>query len=81
MVRDASDGKLTLIRSIQERCTNSEFAFLPVCHTAKGDASTPDEVLHLAVGMQSVAFNGATGTLWGVDDAVVHLVVARFYGA
>ena len=73
------DGKLTLMRIIQERYTNSEFAFLSACHTAKGDASTPDEVLHLAAGMQFAGFNGVIGTLWRVDDAIAHQVVTRFY--
>ena len=73
------DGKLTLMRIIQERYTNSEFAFLSACHTAVGDRSTPDEVLHLAAGMQFAGFNGVIGTLWRVDDAVAHQVVTRFY--
>ena len=73
------DGKLTLMRIIQERYTNSEFAFLSACHTAVGDASTPDEALHLAAGMQFAGFNGVIGTLWRVDDAVAHQVVTHFY--
>ena len=73
------DGKLTLMRIIQERYTSSEFAFLSACHTAVGDKSTPDEVLHLAAGMQFAGFNGVIGTLWRVDDAVAHQVVTRFY--
>ena len=73
------DGKLTLMRIIQERYTDSEFAFLSACHTAVGDESTPDEVLHLAAGMQFAGFNGVIGTLWRVDDAVAHQVVTRFY--
>ena len=73
------DGKLTLMRIIRERYTNSEFAFLSACHTAVGDKSTPDEVLHLAAGMQFAGFNGVIGTLWRVDDAVAHRFVTRFY--
>ena len=73
------DGPLTLMRIIQERYTGSEFAFLSACHTAVGDASTPDEVLHLAGGMQFAGFNGVIGTLWKVDDAIAHQVVTRFY--
>ena len=73
------DGKLTLMRIIQERYTISEFAFLSACHAAAGDRSTPDEVLHLAAGMQFAGFNGVIGTLWRVDDAVAHQVVTRFY--
>ena len=73
------DGPLTLMRIIQERYTRSEFAFLSACHTAVGDASTPDEVLHLAAGMQFAGFNGVIGTLWRVDDAIAHEVVTQFY--
>ena len=73
------DGQLTLMRIIQERYTISEFAFLSACHAAAGDRSTPDEVLHLAAGMQFAGFNGVIGTLWRVDDAVAHQVVTRFY--
>ena len=73
------DGPLTLMRVIQERYTHSEFAFLSACHTAAGNASTPDEVLHLAAGMQFAGFNGVIGTLWEVDDAVAHEVVTQFY--
>ena len=73
------DGPLTLMCSIQERYMRSEFAFLSACHTAVGDASTPEEVLHLAAGMQFAGFNGVIGTLWRVDDAVAHEVVTRFY--
>ena len=73
------DGKLTLMRIIQERYTNSDFAFLSACHTAVGDESTPDEVLHLAAGIQFAGFNGVIGTLWRVDDAVTHRFVTRFY--
>ena len=73
------DGKLTLMRIIQERYTNSEFAFLSACHTAVGDKSTPDEVLHLAAGIQFAGFSGVIGTLWRVDDAATHQVVTRLY--
>ena len=61
------DGKLMVMRIIQERYTNSEFAFL---YVAVGDRSTP--VLHLAAGIQSTGFNGAIRTLWRVDDAITH---------
>ena len=73
------DGRLTLMRIIQERYTDSDFAFLSACHTALGDKSTPDEVLHLAAGMQFAGFSGVIGTLWKVDDSVAHQVVTRFY--
>ena len=72
------DGKLTLMRIIQERYANSEFAFLSACHTAVGDASTPDEVrVHLAAGMQFAGFNRVIVTLRKVDDAVAHRFVTH----
>ena len=52
------DQRLTLTRIIQERYTNSEFAFLSACHTVVGDRSTPGKVLHLAARMQFGGFNG-----------------------
>ena len=73
------EGPLTLMRIIRERYMYSEFAFLSACHTAVGDKSTPDEVLHLAAGMQFAGFNGVIGTLWRVDDATAHQVVTPFY--
>jgi CHAT domain-containing protein len=40
---------------------------------------TPDEVYHLAVGMQFTGFNGMLGMLWWVDDSIAHEVVTYFY--
>ena len=74
-----NNGKLTLMDIIQEHYIDAEFAFLSTCHTAKGDMSTPNEVLHLAAGMHFAGFNGVIGTLWMVDDATTHHVVAQFY--
>jgi hypothetical protein len=40
---------------------------------------TPDEVYHLAAGMQFTGFNGMLGTLWRVDDSIAHEVVTHFH--
>ncbi|KAG2084743.1 uncharacterized protein F5147DRAFT_765195 [Suillus discolor] len=58
----------------------AEFAFLSACHTAVGDEETPDEVIHLAAGLQFSGFKSVVGTLWEVDDAVAKHVVEAFYG-
>ena len=72
------DGPPTLVSS-------GNATYIPSLHsclraiTAVGDKSTPDEVLHLAAGMQFAGFNGVIGTLWRVDDATAHQVVTPFY--
>ncbi|KAG2087688.1 uncharacterized protein F5147DRAFT_764790 [Suillus discolor] len=57
----------------------AEFAFLSACHTAVGDEETPDEVIHLAAGLQFSGFKSVVGTLWEVDDSVAKHVVEAFY--
>lgn len=47
------DGRLTLKKRVQSDFGNPEFAFLSACRTTVGDATTPDEVIHLAAAMQS----------------------------
>ncbi|KIJ61308.1 hypothetical protein HYDPIDRAFT_42714 [Hydnomerulius pinastri MD-312] len=73
------DGPLTLLDIIQQKFVNSDFAFLSACHTAVGDKSTPDEVIHLAAGMQFAGFKSVIGTMWKVDDALARHIVRRFY--
>ncbi|KAG1763709.1 hypothetical protein EDD22DRAFT_1050093 [Suillus occidentalis] len=46
--------------------------------TAVGDEKTPDEVIHLAAGLQFSGFKSAIGTLWQVDDAVAKHVAKAF---
>ncbi|KAG1873811.1 CHAT domain-containing protein [Suillus subluteus] len=58
---------------------HAEFAFLSACHTAVGDEETPDEVIHLAAGLQFSGFKSVVGTLWEVDDSVAKHVVEAFY--
>ena len=55
------DGQLMLMHIIQERYTDSEFAFLSACHTAVGDKSTLD----LPCGRDPVC-----GIQWGDWDVV-----------
>ncbi|KAG2337415.1 hypothetical protein BDR05DRAFT_1063275 [Suillus weaverae] len=79
-----SDGPLTLldiVRAPSDSGQCSEFAFLSACHTAAGDRTAPDEVVHLAAAMQFAGFRGVVGTMWAVDDAVVVNMVSAFYEA
>ncbi|KAG2139825.1 CHAT domain-containing protein [Suillus bovinus] len=73
------DEDLTLLDIMERDIPHAEFAFLSACHTAVGDEETPDEVIHLAAGLQFSGFKSVIGTLWQVDDAVAKYVVEAFY--
>ncbi|KAG1807520.1 CHAT domain-containing protein [Suillus subaureus] len=73
------DEPLTLLDIMENDAPQAEFAFLSACHTAVGDKKTPDEVIHLAAGLQFSGFKSVIGTLWVVDDAVAKHVVEAFY--
>ncbi|KAG1776806.1 CHAT domain-containing protein [Suillus placidus] len=73
------DEPLTLLDIMEKDIPHAEFAFLSACHTAVGDKETPDEVIHLAAGLQFSGFKSVIGTLWVVDDAVAKHVVEAFY--
>ncbi|KAG1730546.1 CHAT domain-containing protein [Suillus paluster] len=73
------DEPLTLLDIMDNNAPHAEFAFLSACHTAVGDEETPDEVIHLAAGLQFSGFKSVIGTLWVVDDAIAKYVVEAFY--
>ncbi|KAG2124894.1 CHAT domain-containing protein [Suillus clintonianus] len=73
------DEPLTLLDIMEKDIPHAEFAFLSACHTAVGDKETPDEVIHLAAGLQFSGFKSVVGTLWEVDDAVAKHIVEAFY--
>ncbi|KAH7884835.1 CHAT domain-containing protein [Phlebopus sp. FC_14] len=73
------DRSLTLLDIVRAELANPEFAFLSACHTAVGDKNTPDEVVHLAAGIQFSGFGSVIGTMWAVDDATVQRMVREFY--
>ncbi|KAG1861243.1 CHAT domain-containing protein [Suillus subluteus] len=73
------DTPLTLLDIMEQDIPHAEFAFLSACHTAVGDEETPDEVIHLAAGLQFSGFKSVIGTLWEVDDSVAKHVVTAFY--
>ncbi|EGO00932.1 hypothetical protein SERLA73DRAFT_50501, partial [Serpula lacrymans var. lacrymans S7.3] len=73
------DKPLRLLDIIHAELEHPEFAFLSACHTAVGDKDTPDEVIHLAAGVQFSGFRSVIGTMWAVDDKTVPHVVSEFY--
>ncbi|KAG1827896.1 CHAT domain-containing protein [Suillus variegatus] len=73
------DEDLTLLDIMERDIPHAEFAFLSACHTAVGDEETPNEVIHLAAGLQFSGFKSVIGTLWQVDDSVAQHIVKAFY--
>ncbi|KAG1789916.1 CHAT domain-containing protein [Suillus variegatus] len=73
------DQPLSLLDIAQMDLSRHQFGFLSACETAVGDFSTPDEVIHLAAGLQFSGVKSVVGTLWKVDDKTVKRLVEAFY--
>ncbi|KAG1747500.1 CHAT domain-containing protein [Suillus occidentalis] len=73
------DQPLSLLDITQMDLSRHEFAFLSACETAVGDFAVPDEVIHLAAGLQFAGVKSIVGTLWKVTDATVQRLVEAFY--
>ncbi|KAG2746782.1 hypothetical protein P692DRAFT_20739488 [Suillus brevipes Sb2] len=73
------DQPLSLLDITQMDLFRHEFAFLSACETAVGDFATPDEVIHLAAGLQFAGVKSVVGTLWKVNDSTVQRLVEEFY--
>ncbi|KAG1729054.1 CHAT domain-containing protein [Suillus occidentalis] len=73
------DQPLSLLDITQMDLSRHEFAFLSACETAVGVPTTPDEVIHLAAGLQFAGVKSVVGTLWKVNDATVQRLVEAFY--
>jgi len=71
--------RLTLLDLIQAKLPNAELAFLSACHSAAGDASTPDETIHLAAALQFCGFRSVVGTLWAMEDRDGPTISKAFY--
>ncbi|KAG2340931.1 hypothetical protein BDR05DRAFT_991223 [Suillus weaverae] len=70
---------LSLLDIAQMDQSRHQFAFLSACETAVGDFRTPDEVVHLAAGLQFAGVKSVIGTLWKVNDSTVQRLVEAFY--
>ena len=60
------DGQLKISQIMEKPMQNASLAFLSACETAKGDKSTPDEVIHLSASLLFAGFSGVVGTMWYV---------------
>ncbi|KAG1815346.1 CHAT domain-containing protein [Suillus variegatus] len=73
------DEPLSLLDITQTDLSRHQFAFLSACETAVGDHDTPDEVMHLAAGLQFAGVKSVVGTSWKVNDSTVQRLVEAFY--
>ncbi|KIK33364.1 hypothetical protein CY34DRAFT_99712 [Suillus luteus UH-Slu-Lm8-n1] len=73
------DQPLSLLDITQMDLSRHQFAFLSACETAVGVLTTPDEVIHLAAGLQFAGVKSVVGTLWKVNDWTVQRLVEAFY--
>ena len=75
------DGeRLTLLKIVQSRLPDAEFAFLSCCHAAEITAkSVSDEALHLTAAMQYCGFRSVVGTMWAMADTDGRDLAKYFY--
>ncbi|KIJ06326.1 hypothetical protein PAXINDRAFT_92191 [Paxillus involutus ATCC 200175] len=73
------NGPLSLLDIINLELSNHEFVYLSACQTAVGDIKTPDEMIHLAAGLQFGGVKSVIGTQWSVHDGVAYLLASEFY--
>ncbi|KAF8839722.1 hypothetical protein BDN67DRAFT_1056352 [Paxillus ammoniavirescens] len=73
------NGPLSLLDIIKTDLSKHEFVYLSACQTAVGDIKTPDEMIHLAAGLQFGGVKSVIGTRWSVHDGVAFLLASEFY--
>ena len=72
--------RLTLLKIVQSRLPDAEFAFLSCCHAAEITAkSVSDEALHLTAAMQYCGFRSVVGTMWAMADTDGRDLANNFY--
>ncbi|EIN12576.1 hypothetical protein PUNSTDRAFT_130833 [Punctularia strigosozonata HHB-11173 SS5] len=73
------DEMLTIAKLMPTSLPNAFLAFLSACETAKGDASRPDQAVHLAAAMLFTGFKSVIATLWSMGDVDGPLVARTVY--
>ncbi|KAF8840304.1 hypothetical protein BDN67DRAFT_1003061 [Paxillus ammoniavirescens] len=73
------NGPLSLLDIMNSELSNHEFVYLSASQTAVGDIKTPDEMIHLAAGLQFGGVKSVIGTQWSVHDGVTYLLASEFY--
>ncbi|KAG8917539.1 hypothetical protein FRC02_003053 [Tulasnella sp. 418] len=70
---------LTLLDIIQAHLPDAQFAFISACHSATGDHTNPDEIIHLAAGLQFSGFRSVIGTMSAMADIDGPVVAEEVY--
>ncbi|PPQ90624.1 hypothetical protein CVT25_006607, partial [Psilocybe cyanescens] len=73
------DSTLLLEDIVKVALPNADFAFLSACQTASGDASHPDEAVHLAAGMLMAGYNSVIASMWSIGDSDAAVVAEDVY--
>lgn len=74
-----SDCPLTLDDIVKQNLHMADFAFLAACKTATGGTELPNEVMHLAAGLQLAGFKSQIASMWSVDDTEAHTLTNEVY--
>jgi CHAT domain-containing protein len=72
------DELLTVSDLMSLNLPNAFLAILSACETAKGDASQPDQSVHLAATTLYMGFKSVVGTMWFVILSYLHPVKPNF---
>ncbi|KAG1871657.1 hypothetical protein F4604DRAFT_1583125 [Suillus subluteus] len=70
---------LSLLDITQMDLSWHQFVFLATCETMVNTFSMPNEVIHLAAGLQFAVVKTVIGTLWKVNNSTVQHLVEAFY--
>lgn len=73
------DGRLNLRRLLNTKFDNPSLAFLSACQTATGDATRPEEAIHLASGMLFAGYRNVIATMWSIRDKDAPFVSEQVY--
>ncbi|KAG8872027.1 hypothetical protein FRB97_008108 [Tulasnella sp. 331] len=73
------DTSLTLLDILRNDLPHAELAVLSASHSAAGNDTTPDELIHLTAGMLFAGFRGVVGTMWAMLDEDGLVFTKDFY--
>ena len=72
-------GVLNLDSIMRKNLRNSDLAFLSACKTSTGEATIPDEAVHLAAGMLAAGYRRVVATMWSISDVHAPALARDFY--
>ncbi|KAH9475698.1 hypothetical protein JR316_0011257 [Psilocybe cubensis] len=73
------DGKLSIVKIMQQSIPNGSLAFLCACETAMGDMAVPDESMSIGACMLFSGYRSVVATMWKIADEDGPTVADAFY--